>query len=125
MKKIPGFILLVVLFSAISFSAEAQKKNYTISGFVREAGSLEPLLGVNIYVVELKSGTNTNVYGFYSLTIPAMDTVTLIYSYVGYEAREARFPLNKDHEMTIDLSPDSELGEVVVEVKKEVTSTEH
>lgn len=125
MKKIPGIILLVVLFSAISFRTMAQQKNYTISGFVREAGSLEPLLGVNIYVVELKSGTSTNVYGFYSLTIPASDTVTLIYSYVGYEAKEARIPLNKDHELTIDLNPNSALGEVVVEVKKEVTSTEH
>ncbi|MHB1278011.1 MAG: TonB-dependent receptor [Bacteroidia bacterium] len=124
MKNTPGIIVLLVLFSMISLSARAQEKQFTISGFVREAGSLEPLLGVNIYVTELKSGTVTNIYGFYSLTIPVMDTVTLIYSYVGYEAKEARVPLNKDHELMIELIPDSELGEVVVSGKKEVTSTE-
>ncbi|HCS21662.1 MAG TPA: TonB-dependent receptor [Bacteroidetes bacterium] len=124
MKRTPGIILLLVLLSMISLNARAQEKSYTISGFVRETGSLEPLLGVNIYVSELKSGTVTNIYGFYSLTIPVMDTVTLVYSYVGYEAKEAKVPLNKDHELMIELNPDSELGEVVVSGKKEVTVTE-
>lgn len=124
MKNFQRMVSLSLLVTLFSIGASAQQKAFTISGFVREAGSQEPLLGVNIYVTELKSGTTTNTYGFYSLTIPTRDSITLIYSYVGYEAVQARVPLNKDHELMIELKPNSTLGEVVVEGKKEVTSTE-
>jgi len=122
MKNLLRITGLLVLFHSIT-SAQAQR--YTISGFVQEAGSLEPLLGVNIYIPELGSGTSTNVYGFYSITLPVQDTLTLVFSYVGYQAKEARVPINKDYELMIQLEPSGVFGEVKVEAKKEVTATEH
>ena len=116
-----GLLASSLLFHSIS---SAQTKRYTISGFVREAGSLEPLLGVNIYIPALQSGTTTNVYGFYSITLPEQDTVTLIYSYVGYEAKEAKVRIHKDHELTVELNVNTTFSEVQVEAKKEVTVTE-
>jgi len=119
--RMAGLLALFLLFHSIS---SAQTKRYTISGFVREAGSLEPLLGVNIYIPALQSGTTTNVYGFYSITLPEQDTVTLIYSYVGYEAKEAKVRIHKDHELTVELNVNTTFSEVQVEAKKEVTVTE-
>lgn len=60
-------------------------KNFTISGYVREKGSYETLLGVNVCVPSMQKGTVSNTYGFYSLTIPLVDSVTVVYSFVGYE----------------------------------------
>ena len=42
----------------------------TLSGYVREQGSGELLPGVSVYLPGLKTGTTTNKYGFYSLTLP-------------------------------------------------------
>lgn len=124
MNKPFGKVLLAFLFCLCSFGSQAQnKQQYTISGFVREAGSLEPLLGVNIYVRELQVGTSTNAFGFYSLTLPAGDTVSIVFSYVGYQAMEALVLRDQDRELMINLQPKA-LREVVVEDKREVTATE-
>ncbi len=119
--RLAGLLALFCLFHSISY---AQAKRYTISGFLREAGSLEPLLGVNIYIPELQSGTTTNVYGFYSITLPEQDTVSLVYSYVGYQAKEAKVRIHKDHELNIELEVNTTFNEVQVEAKKEQTVTE-
>ena len=52
-------------------------ERYTISGYVKEAVSGESLIGVNIYLPDRKTGTVTNNYGFYSITLPASDSVEL------------------------------------------------
>ena len=84
-----GFMLLFV---STSF-AQGQIKNYTISGYVKEKGSGELLIGVNIYIKGTQTGTVTNNYGFYSLSIPAQD-LHLIFSYVGYNPLIKHFRLN-------------------------------
>jgi len=67
----------------------------TISGSIFEKGSRESLIGVNIYVPELKIGTNSNTYGFYSLSIPA-GAHNLVYSYVGYAPDTLKISGNKN-----------------------------
>src|SRR6266542_3427239 len=62
----------------------APPRKYTISGYIREDGSGELLTGVNVYLLLQKTGTVSNTYGFYSLTLPGGDSITLIYSFVGY-----------------------------------------
>ncbi len=115
-------LTLALLFA---FGVCASARQITVSGFVREAGSQEPLLGVNIYVPELSSGTTTNTYGFYSLTIPEGDSVSLLFSYVGYQASKVRLLRNQDHELIISLAPNEALQEVVVEARREPTATEN
>jgi hypothetical protein len=46
-------------------------QNTTISGILKDSQSGETLIGATIFVNELKLGASTNVYGFYSLTIPS------------------------------------------------------
>jgi hypothetical protein len=86
----------------------------TISGYVREAVSGESLLGVNIYLPDSKTGTVTNNYGFYSITLPAADSVNLVVSYVGFTPEIIKVDLHNDIELNIELKPNILLDEVTV-----------
>ncbi len=89
-------------------------ERYTISGYVKEAISGESLIGVNIYIPERKAGTVTNNYGFYSITLPAVDSVRLIFSYVGFAPEIVHTTLNADIELNINLNPSTLLKEVTI-----------
>jgi hypothetical protein len=52
-------------------------ERHTISRYVKEAVSGESLMGVNIYLPDYKTGTTTNTYGFYSITMPASDSMKI------------------------------------------------
>lgn len=99
---------------------------YTISGFVRDSVSYESLINANVFERKNRSGTTTNNYGFYSITLPP-GTVTLRASFVGYEAREITLELTCDTLIDIPLRTSRTLGEVVVEglnPRSEVLSTQ-
>lgn len=63
------FFFLCFQFAIGQVQENPVKKKYTISGYVKEAGSGELLIGATIYIPSLKTGTATNAYGFYSITI--------------------------------------------------------
>ena len=48
----------------------SRKKVYTISGFIEDSETGERLIGAAVSVNELKTGSITNSYGFYSITLP-------------------------------------------------------
>src|SRR5688572_23676488 len=73
------FTLFLFLFTY--FSSAAQEK-FTVSGTISDKESNETLIGVNLFIRELKTGITTNEYGFYSISLPAGD-YTLEVSYVG------------------------------------------
>nr|WP_276169208.1 carboxypeptidase-like regulatory domain-containing protein [Zobellia alginiliquefaciens] len=54
-----------------------------VSGYLTESGSGKHLMGVSVYVPELKLGSTTNDYGFFSLTLPEGNHEVII-SYIGY-----------------------------------------
>jgi hypothetical protein len=56
----------------------------TFSGTVQDARTGEKLLGAAVYTAGGQIGTTTNAAGFYSLTLPAQDSVHLMASYLGY-----------------------------------------
>ena len=81
------YLLLILLFVCCftaSFSQTPAARKHTISGYVRESGSGELLIGVTVYLPQLKTGTATNTYGFYSLTLPA-DSLELVAVYADGE----------------------------------------
>lgn len=112
MKKLYPLIIYIsfLLFYTPSFAQT--KTNYTISGYITEKGSKENLPGVNIYIPKLKSGTTTNTYGFYSITLPS-DSVELFVSYVGYQTQYTKLYLNANTQLDISME-NSSLQEVVV-----------
>lgn len=103
----------------LSLSTYAQQR-YTISGYIREQGSREQLIGVNVYLPGTTTGTTSNTYGFYSLTLPAADSVTLAFSFVGYGTEIRTVKLQKNLELNISLEAlGRQLNEVVVSGKRE------
>lgn len=96
-------VIICSLFFYISSNAQ-QKKNFTISGYVKDASNGEISIGANVYIKELLKGGSTNQYGFYSITVEE-GTYTLISSYVGYEDFVKPIVLDKDYRINIDLKP--------------------
>ncbi|HEX8531893.1 MAG TPA: TonB-dependent receptor, partial [Cytophagales bacterium] len=103
-------------------SAGFAQSRYTVSGYVREAGSRELLIGVTVYLPGAATGTTTNTYGFYSLTLPAADSVQVVFSFVGYGPQTRTVPLRKNVELNVELAAGQLLGEVVVEGSREKVS---
>ncbi len=89
----------------------AQK--YTVSGYIKDATNGEVLIGANVFDLKSSSGTSSNTYGFYSLTLPK-DSVNLVYSYVGYQPQTARLLLTQDTVISIELSESALLDEIVI-----------
>ncbi|MGB0931107.1 MAG: TonB-dependent receptor [Chitinophagales bacterium] len=118
------FYLFLTFMFAIS--AFGQQKT-TLSGHITDAASGEELIGVNIYIKELGTGGVTNVYGFYSLTVPR-GRYEITYSYIGYESIVETIDLEGSVTKNIELSTrGKELEEFVVTSEKKdknVESTE-
>ena len=92
----------------------AQERNYTLSGNIRDNGSGEDLIGASILDARSNRGAVTNPYGFYSLSLPR-GSYTLTISYLGYQRKEITIELMSDMRLNIDLEVDTkELAEVVV-----------
>jgi hypothetical protein len=119
-----GCFILVVLISA-GF-AEAQTK-HTISGSIKSAASGEEIIGASIVIKELKTGTTSNQYGFYSITIPSGE-YTLVVSSLGYENKVEVVHLDTDRQLKLELSEKSTIiNEVVISTEaanKNITSNE-
>ena len=93
--------LLSLLLILCSLQNTAQDK-YTLSGVVRDASSGETMIGVLVNARPANAGTASNLYGFYSLTLPA-GTYDVEFVYIGYESKLAKVVLDKDIRMDVEL----------------------
>jgi outer membrane cobalamin receptor len=108
MKKLLSALL--VCFPLVLF---AQQK-FTISGNLKDAQNGEDLIGATVGVQGAATGTASNAYGFYSLTLPA-GTYTLVYSYIGYAPQTRPVRLDRNMTLNMELAPgQATLQEVVV-----------
>ena len=107
------FLYSFLLLFGVQVSAQSPER-YTISGYVKEAGSGETLLGVNIYLPDYQTGTVTNNYGFYSITLSPADSVRIVFSYVGFTPETVTLDLRKNIELNIDLRSGVSLDEVTI-----------
>jgi hypothetical protein len=86
---------------------EGDKARSTISGHVKDSETGEDLIGATIYISELKSGTVTNTYGYYSLKLDE-GTYTITFSYIGYASSVHKIELQEDITLDIELTPQGE-----------------
>jgi hypothetical protein len=119
-----GFFIILFLCSINIFAQE----KYTLSGTVKDLSNGEDLIGLTIFVKELPgTGTVSNVYGFYSLTLPKGE-YTIQYSYVGFQTQEYKINFNQNNKKDIELgSGANELEAFEVNAEKEdgnIRSTE-
>ena len=103
--------LIFIFFCSLAFS----QRNVTLSGYVSDLESDESLIGVSVLLPELNTGTITNEYGFFSLTLPA-GVYTVQIRYLGFETLTRELSLNEDVNENFELTPQAEvLDEVIVE----------
>ena len=96
-------VALLLASTIISFG---QTKN-TVSGYLKDVSDGEKLIGATVYVLETKSGTATNAYGFYSLTLPSGD-YTLEFSYIGFEKKIQKITLTQNLQLDVELSSEAQ-----------------
>ncbi len=110
------YLLLAIL---LTIQIQAQER-FTLSGYIKDAANGEGLIGVSVFVQEAKVGTQTNAYGFYSITLPSGGYNVSI-TYIGYQKLVQKVSLdNANLTKTFELKEDSQvLQEVVVSTKKE------
>jgi len=119
-------LLFIGLFST-SLEAKEEEDKFTISGYIKDEATGEVLIGSTVFIEELSAGGQSNVYGFYSVTLPA-GKYTLIYRYIGYVTKKVEIDLVKNESINVELaSEDVQLEEIVIRGTPEdqnVTSTE-
>lgn len=107
-KKV--LVILLILTSLCSF---AQSK-YTFSGTIKDSLSGETLIGVSVIIPELKTGTMTNEYGFYSISLP-QEKYKVQVQYLGFKTEVITIDLNKDVQKNFFLKEEStQLNEIVL-----------
>ncbi len=109
--------LFSILLILACFQVTAQK--VTLNGYVTDKKSGERLLGASVFFETISTGTTSNAYGFYSITLPRQtDTVELKISYTGYAAFSQKVLLNRDISLNAELEPAQALSAVTVTASK-------
>ena len=103
---------LILLVSLLSLNLSAQQKK-TISGYITDAQTGERLYAATVFDRNTGTGTISNRFGFFSLTLP-VGAVTLKFSFVGYQPQTRIINLQSDTLLSISLKSDNTLGEVII-----------
>ena len=101
--------LLAAFIFLISFASIAQNHNGTIKGFVYDKKTGEPMIYTNVSVVNAKTGVQTDVNGYFSISLPS-GSYTLLVTAVGFDSSSA----------TVNLLPDAIVTKKILLVAREV-----
>ncbi|MFO7846767.1 MAG: TonB-dependent receptor [Balneolaceae bacterium] len=116
-----SFILLI----GFSTGIQAQSAG-TLTGYVTDARSGEPLVGANVGLQGTSKGASTDSDGFYEIDNIEPGTYTVVATYVGYESqRQNNISVRSagNRNINFELSPTAEqLEEVVVSVSEPFTA---
>jgi len=105
------FLNLILLFtSIINYSQE----NFTLNGYVLDINNNESIIGANIIIPSINTGTITNTYGFYSITVPK-GSYEIHISSIGYKKSINKIDLSNNINTNYYLEENIEnLDEVIV-----------
>jgi len=108
--------LFIVLF-LLSFAAMAQQlPTATVFGKVTDEKG-HPIEMANVVVPELLSGVSTNARGYYELSLLSDTTLTIHFSFIGFEQKQVTVRLKKGEKKKVDVmlkSPVINLPDVVI-----------
>ena len=90
------------------------KGRFTINGYIKDKVTGESLIGATIRISGTSTGTISNSYGFYSLSLPEGEHI-IEFSYIGYLKNTQIINLNKNIRFNLSLGHDPELlNEVII-----------
>ena len=103
-----SLLLFAVIYSTCAFA----QANFTVSGTIKSKAKGETIIGATVR--SGSTGTVSNEYGFYSLTLPK-GTQTLEVGYIGMQAQKKEITLEKNTTLNISLEDETKaLNEVVI-----------
>ncbi len=105
--------LTTAFFVAALFSIAAIAQSVTISGTVRNSTSKEGVPAVSVVIKGTSQGTYTDDKGKYSISTTAKTPLTLVFSSVGYEAKEVNVTKTTEN-LDLDFIAISTFGQDVV-----------
>ena len=92
----------LTIFFLFLFSSAQSQQTSTISGFVREEATGEPLGYTNVFIRETSMGAAANVDGYYVLTDIPSGTHDVVASIIGYETTSQRIEVRSGEEKRLD-----------------------
>lgn len=111
-------LLILSIGLILTTQAVAQEQTFTVSGYITDSENGESIIGATVYVPELEKGAVTNIYGFYSLSLPRGE-YALRYSYLGYQMQPQTVSFDQNRTMDVELRPEAlEMEEVVVTAER-------
>lgn len=109
MKNLSLFILLLL--------ACASNAQHQVSGYITDKKNGEALIGVSVFTAGKKSGTTTNAYGFFSISVGLNDSLYM--QYIGYKPQALAVT---NALMNVQLSEETgELKEAVISAEKKTS----
>ena len=91
----------------------------TLNGEISDFSNGESLVGAVVYIKQVEGGAATNVYGFYSLSVPP-GTYDVEFRYVGFNTQSMVLKLTENTRLDIELVEiEKELNAVVVSANRE------
>ena len=124
MKFLRTFILLLLVLFCLQMEGA---RTIRIYGYVTDSENTGIELA-NVFLKGTTTGTTTNRNGYYDLQFELQDTVTLVFSMLGYVTTEQRFFTDLDVvNINIQLPTDAEiLSEIEVRgIRKQFGTMEH
>ncbi|GAA0874996.1 TonB-dependent receptor [Wandonia haliotis] len=113
------FTLLVVFTLLLCLTTVSAQDKYTLSGYVRDGGTGEELIGATVRILDLENtGAATNAYGFFSITLPEGE-YRIAVQFVGFVTVEDTILLTEDKRLDFNLIDNTTLNEVVVEAERQ------
>ncbi|MES2591858.1 MAG: TonB-dependent receptor [Bacteroidota bacterium] len=107
-------ILIFGCFIILGFTPLFAQKQYTISGTVFDSLSGETTIGSLVYVKGTTTGVATNVYGFYSMTLPE-GKYEIVISFLGYDSQTHTVDLKGNITLNAKVKPsENKLAEIEV-----------
>ena len=104
----------LAIIALLVFGSNFAQNKYTLSGTITDNSSTETLIGVNIIIPDLKTGTVTNEYGFYSITLNE-GTYKIQISYLGFKTIIQEVKLTSDKILNFKLEESAEsLDEIII-----------
>jgi hypothetical protein len=77
--------------------------NAALTGYITNSDTREPVAGVTVFNQKLSSGTITNQYGYYSLSMPR-GPQQLQFTFIGMKEKSVNINLNGSGEMNIEMN---------------------
>ena len=109
--------LTIQILFLFALSATFGQGNATISGYINEESSGEPIIGGQVFVPGLQKGASSNEFGFYSLTLPK-GTYEIVYRGGGFPNDTININLVNDTIINTELSEAIQIDGVEINAKK-------